>query len=170
MAASMHSLLMPGSSRTLSLQPHPPPPHPLPATPRPGGHSSPARSEGACRGFACSISALSSGTRGSPWHTAICWSGSPRARVRHQTQALRCSRLKTFSCLPDQSTDIRQGPQLELVQAPALPLVPAVAREEHGTGQHQGTEQLVAQGLRHIQDLWMAPCACGDTAPSCCPS
>lgn len=170
MAGPMHSLLLPGSSRTLSLQAQPHPLHPLPATPRRGGRSSPARSEGACRGFACSISALSSGTQGSPWHTAICWLGSPRARVRHQTQALGCSWLKTLSCLPDQSTDTRQGPQLQLLQATALPLVPAVAREERDAGQHRGMEQLMAQGLRHTQDLWMAPCACGDTAPSCCPS
>lgn len=154
-AAYAHSLLLPGSSSTLSLQTQPHPLHHLPVTPRRGGHSSPAHSEGACRGFACSISALSSGTRGSPWHTAVCWSGSPRARERHQNQALDCSWLKTLSCLPDQSTDIRQGPQLQLGAGNSSAFGPSCHQRGVQCQQHRGMEQLMAEGLRHIKELWM---------------
>lgn len=143
---------MPGSSRTLSLQTQPHPLQPLPETPRRGGRSSPAHSEGACRGFACNISALSSCTRGSPWHTATCWLGNPRARAGHQGQALGCSWLKTLSCLPEQSTDTRQGLSYSWVQGTALPL--SQLSPERG-GQHQAMKQLMAKGLRHIKDLWM---------------
>lgn len=49
-------------------------------TPRPGERSSPARSEVPFPVSADSSTALSSYTQGSPWHTAVCWSGSPETK------------------------------------------------------------------------------------------